>query len=195
MPLIQSSIFCTPSSTKLTTLTNAPIIHQRGALSTSLFGQEVSQRRINDIGYSTAFYWTDAVLDTIDTIIPKLKDGNIIVQERYDLSITSFREIHGFKDDTLLLDTFLQRGMLIHPHLTILAQADCATVSERIINGTDSSSIDHDFLNHLEKITAMTESIRGHIVRLHRNHIILDTQKHSINECINQIITAINKIP
>ncbi|MFA4818781.1 MAG: hypothetical protein WC621_02995 [Patescibacteria group bacterium] len=167
------------------------IRHKRGALSNSPFSSEVKSKEITDLGYSTAFYWADCIFDTSDSILPSIARGETVVQERYDLSITTFREIHNLNADSLLLDEYLRRNLLINPHLTIILQANPDIILKRIKDNSNSTEIDHLFFNKPDLISTMQERLIYHVTRLHRNYLMLDTEKNSINECLSIISQVI----
>jgi len=173
---------------------NTTVEHKRGALSNTPFASEIKSRKITDLGYSSAFYWADCIFDTQDFIRPTILKGNIIIQERYDLSIATFREIHGFQHDELLLDNYLQHGMLIHPDLTIFLRPDPELIVKRISSHNKSTDIDKMFIKNPLLINSMQTRLEHHIKRLHRKYLVIDTGKNNINTCISIIMDSIQSI-
>ena len=169
------------------------ILHKRGALSNSEFSRQIKLQNICDLGYSSAFYWADCIFDTNDTVKPAITSGKFVLQERYDLSILTFREIHGLKSDFILLDEYLERHLLISPDLTVLLKADPRSVLNRIRNSADSSEIDLIFLSRPDLVTAMNERLEYHLNRLGRKYITLDTVANTVSDCQQKIISVLQE--
>jgi len=172
---------------------NQEVITHHGALSESEFAQKVKAANIEDLGYSTAFYWSDIIFHTIDTIRPALQDGKFIIHDRYDLSIVAWREIHGYSNDMILQDEYLNRGFLINPDLTVYLDPQIDVVLERI-RQSDSSLMDLTFLKYPERFTQMQDSIQKHLLRLNRNHILINTSKDAPEACQVIILDVIQSI-
>lgn len=164
------------------------VILKRGALSTSKFGTVINNLRIQDIGYSSAFYWADLLFDTMDCIKKALSCGSIIIQDRYDLSIVTYREINNFYLDSFLLDEYLKRNLLLHPDLTVFLNPPAEVIIKRIKESEENSSIDLQFLDYPEKINLMQERIEYHLKRLNRNYINLNTSAINRDECLELIM-------
>lgn len=164
---------------------------QRGALSQSDFSKKMSGS-IKDIGYSTAFYWADLIFSTADCIAGVLQKGGIVIQDRYDLSIITYREVHGFKYDYLLLDEYLKREMIVSPNLTVFLNPPLETILKRIRESNLSSSVDKEFFDHQEMIKEIQLRIKQHLKRLERNYITLDTEEMSCEECVSCILDSIH---
>jgi len=163
----------------------------RSALSKSGFAEEVKSKKINDIGYSTAFYWADVIFDTQDRILPVLQSGGIVLKDRYDLSLVTYRESNNFNYDYLLLEEYIKRGMVIDPNFTVLLRPDKDIVVNRIKNNSDSSAIDKEFLDNPDKILTIQARTEYHLKKFQRQYIILDTGVLTQEECINAIINQI----
>jgi len=170
------------------------IASERGALSRSAFAKKVAGENICDVAYSSSFYWADIVFHTADIIIPIMTGGGVVVQDRYDISIVAYREIHGLSKDHILLDEYLKRGMIIHPDLTVYLDPEPEIAFERIRNSQDSSPIDMQFLQNPSMFLFMQERIRNHIVRLGRNYLALDTGAYGQEECLTQILKRLETL-
>lgn len=170
------------------------VFHKRGALSRSDFGKEVTKRNIEDLGYSTAFYWADLVFDSQDTQSLLQRDSSIIIQERYDLSIVAYREIHGFFDDCLLLDAYHKRKMLLTPDLTVFLDAPTEVIIERINSSCESTNVDKAFGKKAREIRAFQQLIRNHLNDMGRHTLHLDTSEKSIQECLRLTHEEITKL-
>ena len=170
------------------------VSHKRGALSESPFGKEVTKRNIEDLGYSTAFYWADLVFDSQDTQSLLQRDSSIIIQERYDLSIVAYREIHGFFDDRLLLDAYHKRKMLLTPDLTVFLDAPTEVIIERINSSKESTNIDRAFGKKAREIDAFQHLIRAHLNDMGRRNLHLDTSENSVQKCLELIHEEITKL-
>jgi len=169
------------------------VILKRGALSTSEFGQKVGRLSIADLGYSSSFYWADLVFDTMDCIKHEINAGKIVIQDRYDLSVVTYREIHGMQYDSILLDEYLQRGMMIKPDLTIFLRPPLDAVIRRIKESSDSTEIDKKFLSCPEKLEWMQTRIEHHLVRLNRNFVMYDTDDIGALGCLELIMKKIGE--
>ncbi len=160
----------------------------RCALSNSEFATTVKSRNITDLGYSTAFYWADLIFYAHDVLSPHLAKGGIIVQDRYDLSIVCHREVYGLSDDEILLDGYLQRGMIPCPDLTIFLNPPWEVICNRIKSDPKGSPIDKEFLEVPSRIGAIQERIQYHLSRLDRQFVVLDTAALTIQESIRCIL-------
>lgn len=171
------------------------VLHKRGALSVSEFAENYKGLKVDDdIGYSTAFYWADTVFDTGDCIAPALAQEVTVIQERYDLSVVAYREIHGYEGDFFLLKEYRKRGMIIDPDLTVFLTAAPETVFERIKQGADSSVVDLAFVNETKKFQGMQDSIRQHLEDLGRNYITIETDMISVEETVDIVMNEMVKI-
>ncbi len=171
---------------------NMPVLHKRGALSASKFSKKYNALNIKSLEYSSAFYWADAIFNTQNTISAMLRK-EIVIQERYDLSIVSYREANGLIGDFLLLEEYLERGLLINPDLTVFLKAKPDVVFERIIYGEDTSAADLEFLDNSEKLLSMQNIILSYIKKLERNYISIETDKVSVDGAVRIIIEEILK--
>lgn len=180
---------------RIENLWNKNILHKRGALSTSVFAKKITDRKIDkNLEYSSSFYWSDAIFDTADTILPNLNDGNLIIQERYDMSIVSYREIHGLNDDIFLLEEYLKRGLIIDPDITIVPYADIEIIKERIEVNSDSTEIDKKFIEKMKQHELMQQRIVYHLDRLGRRYVLIDTGKNGINESADVLVDKIMEV-
>lgn len=164
------------------------VIAERGALSRSKFARKIAQENIHDLAYSTSFYWADILFHNMDVVIPAIANGDMVVHDRYDLSIVTYRETYGLDKDYILLDEYLKRKMIIVPDLTIYLKPDPEIAYERIRNAADSSLIDREFLHDPSRFLLMQERIYYHIIRLDRRYLTLDTGSYSQEECIAEIL-------
>ncbi len=168
------------------------VIANRGALSRSSFTAKISKPLLNDIGYSSAFYWADVLFNTRDNILPGLQAREcVVIQDRYDLSIVAYHEIHGLWDDEMLLDEFLSRNMVVHPDLTVFLQPDPDVALQRIRSSEDSTAVDVQFVYHPENLARMQERFLHHLIRLKRNFLVLDTGVKTPQECLAEILRKI----
>ena len=170
------------------------VFHKRGALSESPFGKEVTKRNIKDLGYSTAFYWADLVFDSQNTQSLLQRDSSVVIQERYDLSIVAYREMHGFYDDRLLLDAYHKRKMLLTPDLTVFLDAPTEVIIERINNSNESTNIDKAFGKNAGEINAFQQSIRAHLNDTGRSTLLLNTFEYSVQRCLELTHAEITKL-
>lgn len=164
------------------------LISGRSALSKSDFAEFIKQKQINDIGYSTAFYWADIVFDTHDSIMPILQQEGIVIKDRYDLSIVTYREVKNFSHDYFLLREYIARGMIINPNLTIFLNPSPEVTLGRIKENPDSSLIDKEFLKYPDGISIIQARIEYYLKGLQRQYIVLDTGTINKQECIACII-------
>ena len=167
---------------------NRAILWGHGALSNSEFAAKVKNRIITDIRYSTAFYWADLIFYTQDVIIPNLQKNNIVIQDRYDLSIISYREVYGLYHDEILLEEYLKREFILHPDLTVFLEPSRDIMCERIRHAPESSSIDKAFLDAPPRLDAIQDRTRHYLAKFKRATLTLNTGSLSIDECINCIL-------
>lgn len=173
------------------TLPNRTIVSNRGALSKSTFGKSIQTLSLmDDVAYSSSFFWADLIFDTQDFIVPALANGHIVVQDRYDLSIVTFRNLHGLVHDDILLKEYRHRGMIIDPDLTVLLDPGYETGLRRMLVGADTSKIDRDFYLLPENYDYLMSLYRRHLRQMNRNFLELDTKKLSIDECVQKITTT-----
>ncbi|MDP3779383.1 MAG: hypothetical protein Q8R30_05070 [bacterium] len=170
---------------------NKQILWGRSALTNSTFASEVKSRDISDLGYSTAFYWADLIFYTHDVIAPNVKNGAIVVHDRYDLSIVSYREAYGLHHDELLLKEYLKREMILNPDLTVFLDPPIQVMLARIAHATESSSVDRAFLNAPVGLDYIQKRMRHYLARFNRRFLTLDTDSLGIDECVTNILEAV----
>lgn len=170
------------------------ILWGRSALTNSTFASEVKSRDINNLGYSTAFYWADLVFYTHDVIAPNVENGTIVVHDRYDLSIVSYREAYGLHHDELLLNEYLKRGMILNPDLTVFLDPPVEVMLARIAHATDSSPIDTAFLDAPSSLDYIQKRIRHYLNRFDRRFLTLDTASLGIEECISCVLETVSAV-
>jgi thymidylate kinase len=174
--------------------TGRPVVLGRGALTNSEFAAAVKYRVITDIGYSTAFYWADLAFYTQDVIVPTLENNGIMIQDRYDLSIISYREVYGLYHDEILLEEYLKRGSLLNPDLTVFLEPSRDVMCERIQLDTESSPIDRAFLDAPPRLDALQDRTRHYLQRFNRRTLSLDTGPLSVEECIARVLEELQTI-
>jgi thymidylate kinase len=179
---------------QLETARGSTVLLNRGALSVSEFSKKIDDKINEDTAYSTAFYWADAVFNTSDSIVPMLqrRDG-VVIQDRYDLSIVVYREIHGLNGDAMLLDEYLKRGMIVHPDITVFPRPDPEVVFERIRNDPMSSAVDRKFEEYRDRLIRAQDLYQRHLTRLGRRVITLDTHLMTPEECVGEIVCQIDR--
>lgn len=179
------------STTLRDQLTHRQVTQGRSALTESPFASEVKRRNITSLEYSTAFYWADLVFHTHDSIVPNLKSGDVVVYDRYDVSILAYREAYGLHDDDLLLDGFVARGMILNPDLTVFLNPPLEVMLDRINKSEDGSDIDRAFLNSPQRLAEIQRRTEHHLVRMNRKFVTLDTALHDVDQCVDQLLTHI----
>ncbi len=167
------------------------IVTGRSALTDSPFAAKVKECGISSLEYSTAFYWADLVFNTCDVIRPRRKAGSVVIYDRYDMSIVTYREAYGLKDDQLLADAYEERGMVFPPDLTVFLDPPTETMLERIARCQESSDIDRAFLADPQKLWFIQERMRHHLRRKGRPTLTLDTAQLSVAQCVDQIVARV----
>lgn len=158
---------------------------ERAMLSNSPFAKTIkSLPLMSDIGYSTAFLWADTVFHTQDAVIPTVVSGGIAIQDRYDLSMVTYREMKGMVNDHLILDEYLSRGLVINPDLTVLLDPGWEAGYQRMLAGADTTNLDRDFYRDRSNYGILIDLYRKHLKRLGRHAIKLDTARLSVNDCL-----------
>ena len=166
-----------------------PVMYSHGAPTGVLFPEGWPKEVMRDIAYSTAFFWADLIFHTQDRIVPTVtSELGIAIQDRYDLSIVSYRQAHDYHWDHVMLEGFLQRKLILTPKLTVFLDADFEVVRERILRDENSTEIDRGFIGSPDRFRTMQRSIRDGLASLNRESLELDTGMGSPAECLSKIL-------
>lgn len=202
--LVVEGICCSGKSTFCNCLKNElnkvgmKAYYNHGAFTYTDTGRELKQLSQNmDCPIGTSFYISDLIINTQNIIKPLIKKDNIIVQDRYFDSITTYIIAYGkytnrhYNIDRII-DRLKENDILITPVITVYCIPPFETVMIRLQNS--KNSLVHDFYRKNPNFFRLVYDENVNRCKTTQNTLIVDTSSNqNINESINEIIKIIKE--
>lgn len=173
-------------------------IYNHGAMTYTPIGREFYETTVNkNFGITTAFYLIDLIINIQTYIHPLIEENpkNIVLQDRYFDSITTYANAHGsyFGEDCDIYripDVLIETNIAMSAQLKVFCIPPFDIIKSRM-NNSKGSKIHSFYRNHPDFLQIAYDELL-HVAKNTKGGVIVDTSNiDSVEKALNTILLSI----